>query len=202
VQYLRARRGGIDAPRAVVTLSCMFQFSTGPYSIRLTYGRLPLTYGEASRRAKISDEIALEKPEEGTLFCVEVAHGHGWPFIVVAQRFTPSDDCFFPGLLLVPETHRLFIGAGTRLLAYELETPQRLWEDATDPGFWSWARYGDVVIMSAELEIAAWDLEGGKLWSRFVEPPWEYEVDDGLVRLDVMGKRSEFALHSGRSTRD
>ncbi|MCA9589912.1 MAG: hypothetical protein KC657_31625 [Myxococcales bacterium] len=180
----------------------MFQLSTGPYSIRLTYDRLPHTYGEASRRAKIHDEIGVEDPSAGTLFCVEVAHGHGWPFLVVAQRYAPSDECFFPGLFFAPETHRLYIGAGTRLLAYDLRTPQRLWEDSTEPGFWTWARYEDVVIMSAELEIAAWDLEGGKLWSRPVEPPWEYEVRDGIVHLDVMGKVTEFTLHTGRVTRE
>jgi hypothetical protein len=27
--------------------------------------------------------------------------------------------------------------------------------------------------MAAELELAAWDVGGDKLWSRIVEPPWE-----------------------------
>lgn len=179
----------------------MFQVSVGPYSIRLTYDRLPHTYGEAVRRAKIVDEIALDDRSAGTAFCVEVSRDHAWPFLVSAQRYSPSAECFFPGVLLVPETHRLYIGAGTRLLAYELATPQRLWEDSTEPGFWSWARYEDVVVMSAELEIAAWDLLGGKLWTRSVEPPWEYSVQDGIVHLDVDGKVTEHALHTGRPTR-
>lgn len=51
--------------------------------------------------------------------------------------------------------------------------------------------------MSAELELAAWDLEGNKLWTTFVEPPWEYAVRDGVVRLDVMGAKSEFPAWTG-----
>jgi hypothetical protein len=51
--------------------------------------------------------------------------------------------------------------------------------------------------MRAELEIAAWDLQGRKLWSRFVEPPWDYAVLDGVAHLDIMGAKSAFNLRSG-----
>ena len=54
-----------------------------------------------------------------------------------------------------------------------------------------------VVLMSAELELAAWDLAGQKLWTTFVEPPWSYEVRNGVVTLDVMGVISEFLTKSG-----
>jgi hypothetical protein len=39
-------------------------------------------------------------------------------------------------------------------------------------GFHGWQRHEDLVVMSAELEMAAWDLRGVKRWSTFVEPPW------------------------------
>ena len=39
------------------------------------------------------------------------------------------------------------------------------------------------MLMLAELEFAAWDLKGKKMWSTFVEPPWVY---------DVNGKRSNW----------
>jgi hypothetical protein len=55
----------------------------------------------------------------------------------------------------------------------------------------------DVVVVSAELELAAWDVSGRKLWSTFVEPPWEYDVDADIVRLDVMGRRTQFPLVGG-----
>jgi L-alanine-DL-glutamate epimerase-like enolase superfamily enzyme len=92
----------------------------------------------------------------------------------------------------------LFIGAGCRLLAYDLSRPARLWEDVADTGFWSWSRYDEVVLMAAELEIAAWDIRGSKLWSRFVEPPWEYRVDGRVVVLDVMGTISRLDLWGGQ----
>lgn len=92
-------------------------------------------------------------------------------------------------------------GAGTRLLAYDLQEPRRLWEDAADSGFWGWRRHGDTIVMSAELELAAWTLEGNKLWSTFVEPPWLYEVRGSRVHLDVMGEKSVFELRRGPASK-
>lgn len=51
--------------------------------------------------------------------------------------------------------------------------------------------------MAAELELAAWDIRARKLWTTFVEPPWDYAVRDGIVHLDVMGSESTFALATG-----
>jgi hypothetical protein len=42
-----------------------------------------------------------------------------WPFLVIAQRYHPEASVQ-PSALLIPETYRLFVGAGTRLLAYDL----------------------------------------------------------------------------------
>jgi hypothetical protein len=54
--------------------------------------------------------------------------------------------------------------------------------------------WGDVVVMSAELELAAWTTTGEKLWTTFVEPPWEYAVEGDSLVLDVMGTKSSFGL--------
>jgi len=54
--------------------------------------------------------------------------------------------------------------------------------------------------MSAELELAAWTLAAKKLWSTFVEPPWDYEVHGARVHLDVMGTKSVFDLENGPSS--
>ncbi|QDV32268.1 hypothetical protein ElP_00910 [Tautonia plasticadhaerens] len=51
--------------------------------------------------------------------------------------------------------------------------------------------------MAAELELAAWDVSGRKLWSRFVEPPWEYAVAGKIVAVDVMGAVSRIDLRTG-----
>jgi hypothetical protein len=99
--------------------------------------------------------------------------------------------------LLVPETGLLFIGAGERLLAYKLDSRERLWIDRTEFGFLAWARHGDRVILSGELELACWDIDGKKCWSCFVEPPWTYSVVEKTVYLDVMGKKTSFPLDLG-----
>jgi hypothetical protein len=44
--------------------------------------------------------------------------------------------------------------------------------------------------MAAELELAAWGTGGDKLWSRFVEPPWEFGVEGEVVAVNVMGSVS------------
>jgi hypothetical protein len=82
----------------------------------------------------------------------------------------------------------LFIGAGERLLAYDLKNPRRIWEDRADYGFWRWHRHEGFVLMAAELEFAVWLLNGQKLWTTFVEPPWDFQVSGSSVRLDVMGQ--------------
>jgi hypothetical protein len=74
---------------------------------------------------------------------------------------------------------------------------RRLWEDVTDFGFWGWRRHGDIVLMSAETELAAWDVSGRKLWTTFVEPPWSYKVLSDRLDLDVMGQKSSFDVRTG-----
>ncbi len=50
--------------------------------------------------------------------------------------------------------------------------------------------------MSAELECAAWDIHGHKLWSTCVQPPWQYTVHGDIVHLVVMGNMSDSVLQS------
>ena len=53
--------------------------------------------------------------------------------------------------------------------------------------------------MSAELELAAWDKDGKKLWSKFVEPPWDYKVVNVEIVLDVMGIKTIFNIETGQN---
>ena len=62
---------------------------------------------------------------------------------------------------------------------------------------WYYDGHGDIVIMSAELEVAAFSLAGLKLWTTFVEPPWTYRIDGDVIELDVMGKIRRFPLRGG-----
>jgi hypothetical protein len=131
-------------------------------------------------------------------FSVAVDDGRTRP-LLVTQRYSPASPGFEPGVLLVPETGMVFIGAGTRLLGYRSTAGQwhQIFVDEADVGFWHWRRHDDVVLMSAELELAAWSIDGAKLWSRFVEPPWDYTVDGDQVQLDIMGTHSRFPLRTG-----
>ena len=177
----------------------MITLRIGEYSLVCHAPGLPDLYDEYVNRAKLADQIDLSNPE-GTSAFLGVGEPNQWPFLVVAQRCIPGEDAtFHPGALLVPETKVLFVGGGERLLAYDLSVPSRLWTDTADTGFWGWDRSEDVVLMSAELEFAAWDTHGRKLWGTFVEPPWSYEVADRKVLLDVMGEKSEFELGAGPS---
>lgn len=174
----------------------MFRVSIGEYSLMVHRGPLPGMYGEYRSRAALAEEFGLDGVDGESSF-IAVSSAFDWPAFVVAQRFAPCVGGFDPGALLVPETKVLFVGAGTRLLAYRLDNPKRLWNDGADHGFWGWGRHGEYVLMSAELELAAWNVQGEKLWTTFVEPPWSYRVIGDRVHLDVMGRLSTFPITDG-----
>lgn len=168
-----------------------------PYRILACPSGLPDIYDAYREQARLAEEIELSSPDDTVCFFAIGEQHADWPALVVAQGYAPA-YCFFPGILVVPETHTVFIGARERLLAYTLQPePRRLWTDKADMGFWSWSRHGDVVLMSAELELAAWTTAGDKLWTTFVEPPWGFDVKDGRVLLDVMGVTSSFPIETG-----
>ncbi len=179
----------------------MFKICTDRYALFLQDHGLPIMADEYSNRASLNEHF--ESNDDCAEWCyVAVARtGNDWPFMTVAQQFSPAGCGFEPAAILIPETDRLLIGAGEHLLAYDLAAVQRLWEDIADGGFWGWARHGSVVVMSAELELATWDLHGEKLWSTYVEPPWCYSVSNGTVNLDVMGENSSFDLVAGPSVK-
>jgi hypothetical protein len=164
--------------------------------------RPPELLGQYLSHATVVDEFAAEDERTVSGYCfIGVKLGlQDWPRLVVSQRFSPAGYGFAPGVLLVPATGRLFIGAGTRLLGYHLDDSgawQRSFVDEADVGFLSWRQHGDVILMSAELELAAWTASGEKLWRTFVEPPWSYELVGDDVHLDVMGSRTTFSKHTG-----
>lgn len=175
-----------------------FEISVDRYVLNCALHELPAIYDVYKKNAVLTEEVNLAG--EGSLCFLSVGDGSpaGWPFLVLALRYDPPHRSGFkPGVLVVPETGTLFVGAGTTLMAYDLNGPRRLWEDAADVGFWCWRRHGELVVMSAELEMAVWDIWGRKLWATFVEPPWHYTVEGGDIHLDVMGTRSRFPIRSG-----
>jgi hypothetical protein len=176
------------------------EVSCGDITILCSAGTFPQMYAEYRSHALLADEIDLSAA--GGLSFFGVVRGSGWPFLTVAQRYTPSEAGFIPGALYVPETSVLFVGAGERLLAYDLAKPRRLWTDHADCGFWRWRRHEDHVLMCAEIEFAAWSLDGQKKWATFVEPPWDFDAKGSTVKLDVMGRISSFDLRHGPESKN
>lgn len=169
-----------------------FRFTCGPYTISMA-DSLPPMYYSSCRRAQLVDTFELEGAFSSLCY-LEVRRGHDWPFLIVAQRYSPgASSGFYPGALLIPETDILLLGAGERLLAYDLAGPQRLWEVHLTSGFWHWERSQDRVILCAENELAVWDIHGNKLWDFPLEPPWHYAIEHDTIHI-FMGDR-QTALH-------
>jgi hypothetical protein len=178
-----------DADVQLLSLTC------DGYTIECSANGLPPLYSQIKSSAQLVEEFDMH----GRAHCCIVVRkcGSARPGIVVAQSCAFGGAGFEPGALLVPETRIVFIGAGERLLAYELEPPSRIWEDLADGGFYGWEQHDGIVLMAAELEIAAWENRGDKLWSVAVEPPWNHTVNGETITVDVMGKMQSFSLHEG-----
>lgn len=179
----------------------MFRLCFDHYTVLIS-DHLPLQDKVYREHATLIEHRESEAPRDQEDFLyLAVSRGDTyWPLLIVTQRYTPGPEAgFYPGVLLLPETSLLVVGAGERLLAYRLNPPAKLWEDDADTGFWGWERYKDTLIMSAELELAVWNIRGEKLWTTFVEPPWDYRLDEDTIHLEVMGAKASFPLHEGPS---
>jgi hypothetical protein len=153
-------------------------------------------YYSNCRRAQLVDTFELEGAYSSLCY-LAVARGHDWPFLIVAQRYSPgAQSGFYPGVIFLPESDLLLLGAGERLLAYRLTEPCLLWEYQLTGGFWQWERLQDCVIMSSENELAVWDISGQKRWDFALEPPWQYAIEDDTIHVYMGDKQT--ALHCER----
>ena len=175
----------------------MFTVNVGDYAITVQQGSLPAIYGDYKRHAKLCDEFSIRPHEGGELCFVSVSAAQKWPFLIVAQRFDLAEAGLDPAVLIAPDAHTLFVGAGRRVVGYRLDAPQRLFEHTVDAGFWEWTRHGDVVLMAGELELGAWDVHGKPLWNMPLQPAWDYKVTNGTIHLNVLGRRTSFGLREG-----
>jgi hypothetical protein len=173
--------------------------AVGDWRLVATTGR-PTLLDDYRTRAELTEHFTVRDfvYPAGFFFIAVDRETSDWPSLVVTQEYAPTWG-FGPGALLIPEACRLFVGAGDRLLSYECRSGpwSRSWIDEAEVGFWAWQQHDDVVLMSAELELAAWSTDGEKLWTTFVEPPWSYVVEEQRVRLDVMGELRVFSLSDG-----
>lgn len=174
----------------------MFRITLDEFTLSISES-LPTIFSEYREHAKLVEIFESRDTDVSQVF-LAVAKNANWPFLIVVQkRSTGAESGFHPGMLLIPETHLLFVGVEEHVFVYNLETVERMWEEQILLGFWGWERYGHYVIMSAEVEMAVWDMYGKKLWSTFVEPPWSYTLDDDSVYLDVGEKKFSFSLLTG-----
>ena len=177
----------------------MFTVSAGEYSILVQDGGLPSQYLSYKQEAVMCDEH--NRRGDGTLAFIAIQRAARWPELCISFRYANASAGFHPAVLVVPETEVAFIGAGESIWIYDLKTPRLLREEFVCVGFWAWQRHGQVVLMLSELELSGWALDGTKLWSTFVEPPWDFEVDGDSVTMDVMGCKSSFSLQMGPGPR-
>jgi hypothetical protein len=158
---------------------------------------LPAAHAEHKRHARFTDERDLDAPY---VCCVTARRvSDRWPFFIAATGYHPTRDAALaPGILYAPEYDILFLGAGERVRVYALSPPGLVAEANAEMGFRAWDRHGDMVLMTAELELSGFSIDGERRWTRFVEVPWGYSIDKDRVRLEVMGDASEFSLRTGR----
>ncbi|MEL6839768.1 MAG: hypothetical protein AAFP85_10775 [Pseudomonadota bacterium] len=177
----------------------MLSIMVDDWELRIQDGDLPSIFTAYLDHADYVDKIDLDNPEGRFLFFGALNRGQedGWPSIISAQKYRDERRTFTPGFLVVPNTSLVFVGAGERLLCYDVQNKTRLWEDETTFGFWAWRRFDRYVLMSAEIEFGVWDQHGKKLWTVFVETPWGYEVKNDYVELNVMGTRTIYKLSDG-----
>lgn len=166
----------------------------GKYDIKCYPDGLPCNYHEIATHAKLVDEFHIGDTH---LCCVLIGRANEWPSVVVAQSCELAEAGFEPGIYLAQESDFLFVAVGERLLGYDLAESKRKWTDHAKGGFWRFARHESVVLMTAELELAAWNPKGDKLWNASVEPPWSYSVERGVVVLDEDGHKKRFSLFHG-----
>lgn len=159
---------------------------------------------EYAARAELVERVIADSSDGAGRFAFAVSEPSidEWPSVVVLGSYEPAQSGFYPGALVVPEEGILFVGAGRYVAAFDLGARKKLWEEVAEVGFWFWERHGSTVLMAAELELSAWNTQGNKLWSTFVEPPWSFSVEVDRVRLDVMGAISTFGLVSGPETKN
>jgi hypothetical protein len=179
------------------------QVAIGEWALDIQLDALPSHYGWLVERARLVEEVELRASDARLIFAAIYSVGTSsldrrHPILVLAQRYSPYEAGFDPGFLIVPHTATLFVGAGERLLAYDLRAPKRLWSDTAWPGFWRWGSGPQYVWMLSELEFAVWSPRGEKLWTTPVEPPWEADVVGEVATLDIMGRKEKRRMSDGQ----
>jgi len=174
----------------------MLHATVGRYSIAIASSPEWVTHAEHT--GAVVRESIVCRDDERNYLAVGVSDSGTGPELLVEGWYSPGPSSgFFPSVLVVPDTGVAFIGAGSTVLCFSLKPIKKIAQEHVEAGFWKWHLHGQFVLMSAELEFSVWSTSGKKLWSRFVEPPWYFVVQEELVTLDVMGYQQVFDLLTG-----
>lgn len=165
--------------------------------VELGAGAWQVVIGDEPPRGLDETRVVVDRlgeDEERPLFHALVSAAGRPPNLLVIGRVRKS---YSPGVHLVPETNTLFFGCAESLAIYDLTKSERTHLDVTPYAFNSWSRHDDVILMCGELEVAAYDLTGKRLWGATVEPPWDFGVTADTMFTIVMGHKTEFSLRDG-----
>ncbi|GAA6141869.1 hypothetical protein [Hydrogenophaga sp. 5NK40-0174] len=175
----------------------MFKFSDGKYFVFCSSDK---KNGNLAEGAAVV-EYLVRDDDYSEYIIFGVGDHFLCPDLVIHGNYSPaSASGFNPGILIVPDTNILFFGAGDLVQVWDLSNREKQFDYTVDCGFWHWNHHKDLVLMSGELEFAVWGVDGKRLWSCFVEPPWSYTVDGDIVLLDVMGGVTKKKLYSGTNS--
>lgn len=167
----------------------MFEVGAGDFRVMLSP---EAPQGLDERRVTV-DRLAPGDEDREARYMLAHRKG-GAPTLLVIGRVRDGYGC---GVHIVEQTGVLFFGCGESVATYDIATGQKLHHDLTAYAFHSFSRHGDVVVMSGELEVAGYGLDGAKLWSAAVESPWDFGVNGDKMYTLVMGHRVEFSLREG-----
>ncbi len=174
----------------------MIQFQFDKYKIAVEIGKEPIDYNYWIKYASFID--IEEQTKDKTPIYIGIGEHQDWYKTIVSFSSDPIDyGGFNPGLILVPETDILFIGAGTNVRIYDLKHQLKLFVKELHCGFLGWKRYDDFIIMQEELEFGIYSLTGQEIWSTEVEPPWTFSIEIDTVKLNVMNEISFRDLKTG-----
>jgi len=178
----------------------MLRLSIGTYTVLVTSSPDEVRLFE-SDGAHIQ-RLACDQ-DHRSFIAIGLSNGDPRPGLLVEGWYSPGPSSgFHPGVLIDPTNELVFLGLGEEAFSFSLDPVGLIAREEVQCGFWGWSRHGDTVVMSAELEIAGWSPAGNKIWSRFVEPPWSYQVLGEIIELDVMGTKKSLYLATGEELAD
>ncbi|WP_155864502.1 hypothetical protein [Deinococcus ficus] len=114
----------------------MTHVHVGTFDIQV-WDRVPAHDATLRQRATLVDEYNLHSREPGIIPTVTIAPQGGDPALLVSQHRALDPQGFPLGVVVVPDTSLVLIGAAQRLLAYDFITPERsgsrknMWKSAS-----------------------------------------------------------------------